>query len=51
MKKYIVVKSYNDTIIGSTLFTTDSKEDAKVFAELMRKTYESPYLVLQLVED
>lgn len=51
MKKYIVVKVYGDSTIGSTAFNTDSREDARLFAELMGRTYGCEYIVLQKAED
>lgn len=44
MKKFFVLKVYNNYFTGATLiFSTDSYEDAKIYADLMARNSEEGY--------
>lgn len=44
MKKYFVLKVYNNYFTGATLiFSTDSYDDAKIYAGLMARNSEEGY--------
>lgn len=44
MKKYIVVKVYN-TCYSSVVFSTDIKEDAVAYAEIMHRSDDQEYKI------
>ena len=48
MKKYFVARVYASGMMPSVVFSTDSREDADLYAAIMKRNEEREYIVLTL---
>ena len=48
MKKYYVARVYDSGIMPTIVFSTDSREDADLYAAIMKRNEDKTYIVLAL---
>ena len=48
MKKYYVARVYDSGALPSVVFSTDSREDADLYAAIMKRNEDKTYIVLAL---
>ena len=48
MKKYFVARVYGSGMMPSVVFSSDSREDADLYASIMKRNEEREYIVLTL---